>query len=179
MAEEWLLSDVVDIGCRRMKAWLDSLHEWKTLYWVSYRYITCSGISLLTTHLLVGLGPLIFSFWILPFIRYIFVTLNTDSGYYKKVGNFYTLHAMKSFLPNGINLILIILFSLASSFRRPSIAGETTSKSGFVSRETLLQKRWALWPGHQMHQQYELCAVPLVEWIENLSISCVQKIIWI
>ncbi|KAF8960962.1 hypothetical protein BDZ97DRAFT_1921655 [Flammula alnicola] len=24
MAEEWLLSDVVDIGCRRMKAWLDS-----------------------------------------------------------------------------------------------------------------------------------------------------------
>ena len=27
MAEEWLLSDVVDIGCRRMKAWLDSSLE--------------------------------------------------------------------------------------------------------------------------------------------------------
>ena len=27
MAEEWLLSDVVDIGCHRMKACLDSLHD--------------------------------------------------------------------------------------------------------------------------------------------------------
>ena len=27
MAEEWLLNDGVDIGCRRMKAWLDSLNE--------------------------------------------------------------------------------------------------------------------------------------------------------
>ena len=27
MAEEWLLNDGVDIGCRHMKAWLDSLNE--------------------------------------------------------------------------------------------------------------------------------------------------------
>ena len=27
MAEKWLLSGGVDIRCRRMKAWLDSLHE--------------------------------------------------------------------------------------------------------------------------------------------------------